>query len=105
MSTFRNVKVSGQEGKYEVKGEAKLTTGKISYTIEDGHKYLEKGSIQVEPGNDSWKSFEMNLFVPKEYLPAFGVLTMTLYEVGAETGQEINEESFTLDELNESELT
>lgn len=103
MSRFRNVTVSGTAGSYQITGEAKTPSGEISYTIEDGHRYLEQSSFQVEKSEDKWISFQLNVFVPREYLPAFGVLTMTLYEVRADNHTEMNKESFTLDELNESE--
>lgn len=102
MSIFQNVTISGTEGKYEIAGEARIETDEIQYSVEDGENFIDSGKIHIDNNNGDWVDFNFNISLPKDVLPVFGVLSLTLYEI-KEDGEMVNEEGYTLDKLNEEE--
>ncbi|ARI78052.1 BsuPI-related putative proteinase inhibitor [Halobacillus mangrovi] len=85
---FRNVKVSGENGSYMVKGEARVFEGTFMYSVEDGHMVqVEPTSVQVEKGAPEWSEFELEINVPEDLLPDYGTLTLVLFEESANDGK------------------
>lgn len=77
-SAFRNVKVEGEKGVYEVKGDAKTKSGTFFYTVEDGHnQYVDE--TRVSSGTE-WQPFIIRIQIPKEKLPDNATLILYLYE-------------------------
>ena len=88
---FRDITVTGEKGKYVVKGEARVHEGNFLYSVEDGHNvHIEPTSFQVDEGAPSWSTFELTIDIPEEDLPLFGTLTLTLFEESAEDGSPTN---------------
>ncbi|SDO11311.1 hypothetical protein [Alkalicoccus daliensis] len=102
MSIFQNVTISGEKGNYEVKGEAKIETDAFQYSVEDGENFIDSGNVSFDKKEGDWGDFQIEINIPKDMLPVFGVLSLTLYEM-KEDGEMVNEEGFTLDKLNEEE--
>lgn len=88
---FRNIIVSGENGNYVVKGEARVFEGTFLYNVEDGHHVqVEPTVVQVNEGAPSWSAFEFNVDIAEEDLPVNGTLTLTLFEESAEDGRPTN---------------
>lgn len=86
---FRNITVEGEKGSYIVKGEARVFEGAFMYSIEDGHNVIvEPTAVQVDgSGAPSWSPFEIEVSIPKEKLPEFGTMTMSIFEASAKDGK------------------
>ncbi len=78
---FRKVEISGENGVYEVKGEARAETGKIFFTAEDGHQVLagEAAGPYVSKYPE-WSPFHLKINIPEESLPENGTVILSLYE-------------------------
>ncbi|CDQ21053.1 Immunoglobulin-like domain of spore germination [Halobacillus karajensis] len=88
---FRDITVTGENGTYVVKGEARVYEGSFMYSVEDGHNVqVEPTASQVKEGAPSWSSFEIEINIPVDDLPDFGTLTLTLFEESAEDGAPTN---------------
>lgn len=88
---FRNVEVTGKDGQYTVKGEARVYEGQVEYMVEDGHMVLvEKSSVQASQGAPNWGTFEFNINIEKDKLPGNGTLTLTLFTTSPKDGSMIN---------------
>lgn len=63
---FRNVTVkkTGTDT-FEVKGQAQVFEGTVSYVVEDGHNELTQGSIQTSAGAPEWGDFTHTVKVKK----------------------------------------
>ncbi|WP_027963913.1 BsuPI-related putative proteinase inhibitor [Halalkalibacillus halophilus] len=98
---FRNVEVTGSSGSYTVTGEAEVPEGAFQYTVEDGHMMLvEEETVQIE-GGPGYHSFEIEVDIPEEDLPNFGVISMVLYWYNSETGEQDDHYPVTLESLNQ----
>ncbi|MBN8199092.1 BsuPI-related putative proteinase inhibitor [Bacillus sp. NTK034] len=86
---FRHVKVSGENGFYTVSIEGRLKSGKLWYTVEDGHNELlpEKG---VSARSNNWENFKIKVSISVDKLPENGSLILHLYEKSHEDGHIIN---------------
>ncbi|MGP4077234.1 BsuPI-related putative proteinase inhibitor [Halobacillus sp. K22] len=100
---FRNIEVSGKDGTYTVTGEALVSKGSFTYQVEDGHHLLiEPETMKV--GNDSeWAPFTLELSIPREDLPDFGTVTLTLTAKSEGTEDETSK-NIALEEISQSEL-
>ncbi|MGP4062014.1 BsuPI-related putative proteinase inhibitor [Halobacillus sp. H74] len=88
---FREIEVTGENGQYVIKGEARVYEGSFLYRVEDGHNVqVEPTVVQVDEGAPAWSTFEIELDIPEEDLPQFGTLTLSLYEESAKDGKETN---------------
>lgn len=99
-TAFQNIEVSGENGEYVVKGEAKVFEGVFSYTVEDGDDYLvEETNVTVNNGAPAWAPFEINISIPEDQLPANGTVTLELFERSAQDHSIINPYYVKLDEF------
>ncbi|MGG1661530.1 Gmad2 immunoglobulin-like domain-containing protein [Brevibacillus sp. NRS-1366] len=82
---FRNVTVkkTGQDT-FEVKGQAQVFEGVVSYVVEDGHNELIQGSIQTSAGAPEWGDFTHTLKVKKA--EPNSTLMLILFETSAKDG-------------------
>lgn len=99
-TAFRNVKVSGKDGKYLVSGEARVFEASFFYAVEDGHDYIIKETVQTaKEGAPSWSDFEFEVNIPKEKFPENGVLLLVLYERSAKDDSVVNTHQVILQEF------
>lgn len=78
---FRNVKVKGEKGSYQVEGKACTTSDNIYYTVEDGHnQQVEETELRLKNGSSKCKPFVIEVTVPVAELPQNGTLILNLYE-------------------------
>jgi hypothetical protein len=89
-SAFRNVTATGSNGKYIVKGEARVFEAAMSYAVSDGHYYLFEKHHYLNEGAPEWSAFTLNIEIPKEQWPVNGTLMVELYEYSAKDGSKIN---------------
>ncbi|MCA1011306.1 BsuPI-related putative proteinase inhibitor [Halobacillus halophilus] len=99
---FRNIEVSGKDGAYTVTGEVHVSHGEFTYLVEDGHHVLiEPDTMQV--GNDSeWTPFTLELSIPNEDLPDYGMVTLTL-KMKSEGSEDKLIKNIALEEIEQSE--
>lgn len=99
-TAFRNVKVSGADGNYNVTGEARVFEGVFQYRVEDGHDYLiEEQPITVKSGAPEWSEFNINIEIPEGKLPHNGTITLELFERSAKDGSVDNSYFVKLDQI------
>ncbi|HHY72514.1 MAG TPA: hypothetical protein GX497_04655 [Bacillus bacterium] len=99
-SAFRNIDLSGSNGKYIVKGEASVFEGVFYYTVEDGHEYqIEETKVALENGAPAWEPFELKITIPEDLLPLNGTLTLELFEKSSKDQSTINQYYTKLDEF------
>lgn len=77
---FRKLQVTGRNGEYKIKGEAKVPEGKLFWSISDGHNYLLEDNNEIHGANSDWSSFEIDVTLTKHDLPYNGTLILELYE-------------------------
>jgi len=84
---FKQIKVSGENGIYQVKGLAKPENRIFYYTVEDGHhQQIEETKMELAGNQSDWKAFDLTIKIPQEKLPQNGTLILNLYE---RSGEEI----------------
>ncbi|WP_423409679.1 BsuPI-related putative proteinase inhibitor [Heyndrickxia sp. MSNUG] len=78
---FKGVQAEGSKGDYKITGEARPTSGKFYYTVEDGHNELIS-EAEIVPGSKypQWKPFEIGVSISMEKLPQNGSVILNLYE-------------------------
>lgn len=82
---FRNIKVKGEGGKYEISGEARPATGEFFYTVEDGHvQFIDETRGKTTDKYPQWETFNISISLEGKKLPENGVLILNLYERGEE---------------------
>jgi len=96
-NAFRNVAVSGANGKYVVTGEARVFEASMNYAVSDGHNYLVEKAVQLHDGAPAWSPFKLDIVIPKAQWPANGTLMLELFEYSAQDGSRINEWSVPLE--------
>ncbi|EIJ81885.1 hypothetical protein PB1_03060 [Bacillus methanolicus PB1] len=78
---FRNVKVSGEKGNYEVSGEARPIKGVFYFTVEDGHnEFIFETKRDHKTKFPVWAPFSISIDIDKNKLPLNGSLILNLYE-------------------------
>ena len=78
---FKNVLVSGKNGTYLVKGEARSLQNGFYYSVEDGHNILvQEQYVRVYEKYPLWSTFSIEVKIPIEKLPDNGTLVLHLYE-------------------------
>lgn len=78
---FKGIKTDGQSGSYKISGEARPTSGKFFYTIEDGHNQLIAETKVIQQSKyPNWHPFSLKVAIPENKLPQNGSLILTLYE-------------------------
>lgn len=90
-NAFRNILVSGSDGKYTVAGEARVFEATLQYEVEDGHIIYLEGFETASGGAPDWGIFKIDINIPKDHLPQYGQLTLILFEESADDGSRINE--------------
>ncbi|MBE4909324.1 hypothetical protein IMZ08_14835 [Bacillus luteolus] len=99
-TAFRNVTVSGKDGEYVVKGEARVHEATFFYAVEDGHDYIIKETVKTaKEGAPTWSQFEFEVNIPKEKFPINGVLLLVLYERSAKDDEVVNSHQIVLQEF------
>lgn len=99
-TAFRNVTVSGKDGEYVVRGEARVHEATFFYAVEDGHDYIIKETVKTaKEGAPTWSQFEFEVNVPKEKFPTNGVLLLVLYERSAKDDSIVNTHQIILQEF------
>lgn len=89
-NAYRAIRVSGSDGNYVVKGEARVFEAVMSYAVSDGHRYLLEKNLQLSEGAPEWSAFTLEIRIPAEQLPVNGTLTLELFEYSAQDGSRIN---------------
>jgi len=89
-TAFRGVTVSGSDGSYVVRGEARVFEATMQYAVSDGHRYLLEKTAQVNEGAPAWSAFELKIDIPAAQRPANGTLTLELFEYSAKDGAKTN---------------
>jgi len=89
-TAFRGVTVSGSDGSYVVRGEARVFEATMQYAVSDGHRYLLEKTAQVNEGAPAWSAFELKIDIPAAQRPANGTLTLELFEYSAKDGAKVN---------------
>lgn len=97
---FRNVMVTGSQGSYQISGEARVYEATIQYEVEDGHIQFIKSFTTASTGAPDWGTFTIEVDIPEEELPGYGVLMLILYEESAEDGSRLHELPVILEDLN-----
>nr|WP_315363684.1 hypothetical protein [Cytobacillus firmus] len=59
--------------------KARPKSGKLWYTVEDGHNELQSEKSIVASSND-WKSFRIKISLPSENIPENRTVVLHLYE-------------------------
>ncbi|GIP40378.1 hypothetical protein J31TS4_36580 [Paenibacillus sp. J31TS4] len=98
-TAFRVMEVSGKNGKYTVKGQARVFEGVMHYAVSDGHDYLLDRHRQLEGGAPAWASFELQLDIPADKLPGNGTLMLELYEESGKDGSRVHELAVPLEQF------
>lgn len=99
-TAFQNIEVSGENGEYVVKGEARVFEGVFYYTVEDGDDYLvEETNVTVNNGAPAWSPFEIKISIPEDQLPLNGTITLELFEKSAQDNSIMNQSYVKLDEF------
>ncbi|KON89466.1 hypothetical protein AF332_23365 [Sporosarcina globispora] len=87
--SFRHAKVTGANGDYTVSIEGRTKSGKLWYTVEDGHnELLSEKAVSVQ--SNDWESFTIKINIPAERLPKSDSVILHLYEKSQAEGQIIN---------------
>jgi hypothetical protein len=94
---FRITEVSGENGTYVVKGEARVFEGTFQYAVTEGHFYYMTETVQLAQGAPEWAPFEITVEIEEDKLPKNGKVMMELYEESAEDGSMTNLLFVTLD--------
>jgi hypothetical protein len=80
-TAFRKVEISGENGVYEVKGEARMKSGEFYYTAEDGHNVLAgEASYLFDSKYPEWSPFSFKINIQEKSLPENGTVLLSLYE-------------------------
>jgi Intracellular proteinase inhibitor len=78
---FKKIEVSGENGLYRVKGQAKSKNGTFYYTVEDGHhQQIQETKKVISEDTTEWSIFVLELKIPEDDLPQNGTLLLNLYE-------------------------
>ena len=90
-NAFRNVKVSGSQGKYIVTGEARVFEATMNYGVSDGHNYLLEKMYTLDEGAPAWSAFRRSR---STFRKNSGLLkarfTVELFEYSAKNGSVVN---------------
>lgn len=89
-NAFRNIAVTGTNGKYTVTGEARIFEAVMNYAISDGHSYLLEKNYMLNEGAPAWSAFSLEIVIPQDELPVNGTLMIELFEYSAKDGSQIN---------------
>jgi hypothetical protein len=80
-SIFKEIKVSGGQGSYQIKGLCKPTNRHFFYTVEDGHhEYIRETKVDLGEKNQEWSPFSIVISIPSENLLDNGTFILNLYE-------------------------
>ncbi|MBG9545645.1 hypothetical protein ABE29_23695 [Cytobacillus firmus] len=77
--SFSQAKVTGRNGEYIILFKARPKSGKLWYTVEDGHNELQSEKTILASPND-WKSFRIKISLPSENIPENRTVVLHLYE-------------------------
>ncbi|WP_282171872.1 BsuPI-related putative proteinase inhibitor [Cytobacillus firmus] len=77
--SFSQAKVTGRNGEYIILFKARPKSGKLWYSVEDGHNELQSEKTILASSND-WKSFRIKISLTSENIPENGTVVLHLYE-------------------------
>ncbi|KML35849.1 BsuPI-related putative proteinase inhibitor [Cytobacillus firmus] len=77
--SISQAKVTGRNGEYIILFKARPKSGKLWYTVEDGHNGLQSEKTILASSNN-WKSFRIKISLPSENIPENGTVVLHLYE-------------------------
>lgn len=77
--SFSQAKVTGRNGEYIILFKARPKSGKLWYSVEDGHNELQSEKTIWASSND-WKSYRIKISLPSEDIPENGTVVLHLYE-------------------------
>ena len=76
-----DIKVTGENGLYHVKGTYVTKGNKAYYTVEDGHNnFVDETPLPIKSKNGSVANLEFDIKIPKNDLPNNGVVSLVIYE-------------------------
>lgn len=79
---FKDIKVTGKNGQYEVVGQIQTSIEELFYIVEDGHnEMIPETKIKVEKEKD-WSQFKLTISIPTHKLPKQGSVILYLYKHG-----------------------
>lgn len=100
-TSFRSIKISGNNGAYKVTGLARVYEANFYYNVSDGHNYLIcETVVNVNEGGPFWSEFSIDIRINKSDLPKFGVLILELYEKSMENNKKFKDQTFILEDFN-----
>lgn len=88
---FRDVKARGQNGQYQVTGEARMFEATVSYAVSDGHIYFVEDFVTASAGGPNWGSFSIDITLDQSTIPTHGTITLELFEESAQNGSRQHE--------------
>lgn len=89
-NAFRNIEVTGKDGKYIVTGEGRVFEATMNYAVSDGHVYFVEDFYTLPEGAPSWSPFTLEISIPKDELPVNGTVMLELFELSAKDGSPVN---------------
>jgi Immunoglobulin-like domain of bacterial spore germination len=87
---FRNMKLSTSSVVYTVTGEASVFEGTYQYKVKQGEQIVAKGFGTAEMGAPEWGAFTQEIVIPTDKLSKDVPRALELYEIDAESGDEVN---------------
>lgn len=86
-NSFRNLHVTGRDGKYKVSGEARVFEAAFSYTVTDGHDVFIENHEQTAQGAPAWAPFSFDINISEDDLPINGTLMVELFYFSPKDGE------------------
>lgn len=80
---FKDIKVTGKNGQYEVVGQIQAASEELFYVVEDGHnEIIPETKIIVEKKEKEWSQFKLTISISTHKLPKQGSVILYLYKHG-----------------------
>ena len=86
-NSFRNLHVTGRDGKYKVSGEARVFEAAFSYIVTDGHDVYIENHEQTAQGAPAWAPFSFDINLSEDDLPVNGTLMVELFYFSPKDGE------------------
>jgi hypothetical protein len=77
--SISQAKVTGGNGEFIILFKALPKSGKLWYTVEDGHNELQAEKALLA-SSDDWRSYRIKISIPSEKIPENGTVLLHLYE-------------------------
>jgi hypothetical protein len=86
-NSFRNIHFTGNNGEYNVSGEARVFEASFAYSVSDGHEVFVEKHQQTSEGAPAWAPFSFEIKIPEEDLPINGTLMLELFYFSPKDGE------------------